>query len=190
MATIHDAFTGGVELGGLYSQADIRIAVCYLLKAINCPISKRGFTDSMQTAKLMNYFEVNDALSYLTANGLIAEDVRKDDAYYSLLPPGAELSERLETDLPTYFRDRAVVVALKVAASERRRQYAHTDIKKIEDGYHAILSLTDGKTLMMQTTVYAPDSLQANAVCASFEDDPLKLYTAIINTITVKQDDE
>ena len=35
-----DAFTGGVEPGGLRSQSDIRLLICYMLASVQEPLSK------------------------------------------------------------------------------------------------------------------------------------------------------
>ena len=34
----YDAFSAGVELGGLRNQNDIKILICYLIYSINAPI--------------------------------------------------------------------------------------------------------------------------------------------------------
>ena len=34
-----DAFTGGVDPGGLWNQNDIRILLCYILSSVNAPMS-------------------------------------------------------------------------------------------------------------------------------------------------------
>ena len=35
-----DAFTGGIEPGGLRSKDEIRILICYLLTSVSAPLSR------------------------------------------------------------------------------------------------------------------------------------------------------
>lgn len=184
MSTNYDAFTGGVGLGGLRIKGEIRIMLCYVLSSISSPISKKGLTDALVSNELVNFFELNEALSVLCENGLVIEEKREDDSYYSLSPEGASVAARLETDIPVYVRDKAVIATVAAAAKEKRRSYAHADVEKLDKGCQAVLSLTDGDTLMMKTVIYTADSLQATAVCNAFNDNPQKLYAAIIDAVT------
>lgn len=184
MSTEFDAFTGGVELGGLRKKNDIKVTLCYVLSSIDSAISKTALNNALLSIQIVNFFEFNEALSVLVENGLVNEDKREDDSYYSLSPEGASVAEKLETEIPIYIRDRAVVATIAAAARERRNSYAHANAEKLDKGYQAVLSLTDGDTLMMKTVIYTADSLQAAAVCNSFMDNPQKLYAAIIDAVT------
>ena len=64
-----DAFTGGIEPGGLRTKNEIRILICYLLASVNAPLSKNDILSIIQDNGLANYFEVTDALSELTEHG-------------------------------------------------------------------------------------------------------------------------
>ena len=64
-----DAFTGGVEPGGLRTKNEILILICYLLSGPNISLSKDEILQIMQDNGFANYFEVTDALSELTAKG-------------------------------------------------------------------------------------------------------------------------
>ena len=52
-----DAFTGGVDPGGLWNQNDIRILLCYILSSVNAPLSGQDLSEILQRKALANYFE-------------------------------------------------------------------------------------------------------------------------------------
>ena len=53
-----DAFTGGIEPGGLRSKDEIRILICYLLTSVSAPLSREDILSIMQENGFANYFEV------------------------------------------------------------------------------------------------------------------------------------
>ena len=60
-----DAFTGGVDPGGLWTKNDIRILICYILASVNAPLTGEDISGIMQGKALANYFETGDALAGL-----------------------------------------------------------------------------------------------------------------------------
>ena len=69
-----DAFSAGVEPGGLWHKNDIRILLCYILSSVRGPLSRRDLTRIIQEKGLANYFEVEDALAGLVEQGNILVD--------------------------------------------------------------------------------------------------------------------
>ncbi len=180
----YDAFTQGVSLGGLRTRYDIKVLLCYVLSGLDRPISKSGLNAALQITELANFFEVNAALGEITENGLAKCEKRDDDEYYSLLPKGRDAARHLETDIPHRVRDMALKAAMEVAAKERKRCGVEAITEKRDDGYYAVLTIKDGDCLMLKTSLYCSDSLQADVVCRTFLDEPEKLYSAVIDSIT------
>lgn len=167
------------------TKNDVKILLCYILKCIAVPISKTSLELLFQNTALANFFEVGDALSSLNDAGLLSVTGGDDgDVYYSLTDEGVYASDNLETDIPLSTRRLAVNAALEIIAKEKTKRYTEAKIEKLNKGYHVILSIKDGDTVMMQTVLYAADSIQANAVCDSFTADPSKLYSGIIDILT------
>lgn len=183
MENHYDALTGGITLFGMRSKGDIRILLCYILKSLDAPISKSGLNEVLQSTSLANFFEVNDALSVLLEDKLIVSEMRENDEYFTLTARGREIADRLETDLPMVVRKTAVAGAMELLARERAARGAHTDIIRLEKGYHVKLTLKEGDTVMMETLLYAADSIQANAIADSFLADPGSLYTGVIESL-------
>ena len=182
----YDALTGGIDPGGMRTKSDIRILLCYILKTLNAPFSRVGLAEALQSTSLANFFEVNDALSALRGSGLVSSEARGDDELFTLTPEGREIAGRLETDLPRTVRSKAVACAMELLARERAARGANAEIIRQENGYFVRLTVTSGETPMMQTTLYAADSIQANAIADAFMRDPTRLYAGIIDSLSLQ----
>lgn len=179
----YDALTGGITIFGMRSKGDIRILLCYILKSLNVPFSRSALSEVLQTTSLANFFEVNDALSVLREDKLIVSETRENEEYFSLSPRGRDVADRLETDLPMVVRKAAVAAAMELLARERAARGANAEIIRLEKGYHVRLTVKDGDTVMMETLLYAADSIQANAIADSFMAAPGDLYSGIIESL-------
>ena len=77
-----DAVSAGVsEIGGLFSTADIRILICYLLSSIKDPVPGRKLADLLHFEGIANCFEVNDSIAFLLNNGQLRLIDEKEDTY-------------------------------------------------------------------------------------------------------------
>ncbi len=181
----YDALTGGIVLGGMRTKGDIRVLLCYILKSLDAPFSKSGLNEVLQTTSLANFFEVNDALSALLEAGLIVSEKRESDEYFTLTDSGRDVADRLDTDLPKDVRKTAVACAMSLLAKERAARGADARIIRLEKGYHVQLTVRERDTVMMQTLLYAADSIQANAIADAFMNDPAGLYRGVINALNL-----
>lgn len=103
-----DAFTGGVEPGGLWNKNDIRILLCYLLASVDAPLSGEDIEKIVQERSLANYFEVRDALAALEQLGNVA---RVAEGLYTVTQAGREIADSLDATLPLSVRDKALEAA-------------------------------------------------------------------------------
>ena len=184
MADHFDAFTEGITLGGLRTKNEIRVLLCYLLGNLSYEISKTGLNDVIQSLGLVNFFETNSALASLAESGLITVSSRDGEEYYTLNESGREYAARLDTELPINVRESVVKAAIAMTAREKLRGSADMEIKKLERGCHVVLTIRDQGEVMIQTTLYAADILQAEAVGESFLRAPEKLYAGVIDLLT------
>ena len=95
-----DAFTGGIELGGLRNRDDIRLLICYILKSVDTPLTRQMLNDAMQEDGLANFFEVGQAIEELLKTGNITADILDGEEVISVTDRGREAAELLQTSLP------------------------------------------------------------------------------------------
>lgn len=176
-----DAFTGGVEPGGLRSKSDIRILLCYILKSVGTPLSAGALSRILQEKSLANYFEVQDALSALEARGNISHT---EDGDYRLEPQGESIAENLDVTLPLSVRDKAIAAAMAMLANARVERENTVTTERTERGYNVTCHISGGDMELMHLTVYVPDQHQARAVKKNFHRDPQRIYSLMLAALT------
>lgn len=181
-----DAFDAGIELGGLRNRDDIRLLVCYLLKSIDAPMTRQMLNDAMQEDGLANFFEVGQAIEELLKTGNITADILDDEEVISVTEKGREAAELLQTSLPKTVREKAVNSAIRLTTKAKIERENKIEVKKEDDGGYTItFTLFDRDTEMMKLSIYVVDSLQLETVKQNFINDPVKVYSSIITSLTV-----
>lgn len=178
---IGDAFTNGIEPGGLRTKSDIRILICYILKSVSVPLSADEISGIMQEKALANYFEVRDALSALLSMGNISQTA---DGAYKLEPQGADIAANLDVSLPLSVRDKAVTAAMRMLATAKTERENSVTTARVENGYHVTCHISGGDMDLMRLTVYVPDLFQARVVKKNFHRDPQRIYSLLLASLT------
>ncbi len=182
----YDAFDAGIELGGLRSRDDIRLLICYLLKSVDAPMTRQMLNDAMQEDGLANYFEVGQAIEELLKTGNITADILDEDEVISVTAKGREAAELLQTSLPRTVREKAVNSAIRLTTRAKIERENKIEVKKEENGGYTItFTLFDKETELMKLSVYVSDSLQLEQVKQNFINDPVKVYSTIITSLSV-----
>ena len=182
----YDAFDAGIELGGLRSRDDIRLLICYLLKSVDAPMTREMLNDAMQEDGLANFFEVGQAIEELLKTGNITADILDEDEVITVTEKGREAAELLQTSLPRTVREKAVNSAIRLVTRAKVERENKIEVKKEDDGGYTItFTLFDRGTELMKLSIYVVDSLQLETVKKNFIDDPVKVYSSIITSLTV-----
>lgn len=182
----YDAFDAGIEPGGLRSRDDIRLLVCYLLKSVDTPMTAQMLNDAMQEDGLANYFEIGQAIEELLKTGNITADIANGEEVLTVTPRGREAAELLQTSLPKTVREKAVNSAIRLMTRAKIERENCIEVQSEQDGGYTItFTLFDRGTVLMKLSVYVVDSLQLEQVKKNFIDDPVKVYSTIITSLTV-----
>lgn len=176
-----DAFTGGVEPGGLWNKNDIRILLCYILSSVDAPLSREDIAQIVQGKALANYFEVGDALASLVKQGNV---VLGEDGLYSAAPSGREIAQSLDASLPLSVRDKALEAAVRLMADARARRENRVDVIETEQGFQVTCHISGGKMELMAISLYVPDRAQAELVERNFYRDPEGVYKLLLSSLT------
>ena len=70
----HDAFSAGVEPGGLYSSQEIKILICYMLAGVNEPLTRQSVLEILTADGMANFFEAGAAIDDLIRRQNLTED--------------------------------------------------------------------------------------------------------------------
>ncbi len=183
-----DAFTAGVELGGLRSTSDIKLLICYMLASINQPFSKDDILFVLQENGLANYFEINSAFADLVNNGNIRNDTTEPSKYV-ITDAGKMIATQLTTALPISVREKAVAAALSLLAKIKREKENKVSITQCPTGYSVNCNISGGQGLeLLSLNIVVPDSMQAELVKRNFQNEPNLIYSCLLALLTKNTD--
>ena len=180
-----NAFTAGIEPGGLRNTDEIRILLCYLLSSVNAPLRKEDIIRILQETGLANYFETANALSELSAKGNIRID---QDGLCRAEETAKLIAGQLDTMLPVSVRDRVVSAALNLLAMAKRERENKVEIEKTQQGYYVTCHVSGGEMELMSFSLYVPDLHQAKMVKHNFHRDPEGFYRSMLALSTGNRD--
>ncbi len=181
-----NAFSGGIEPGGLTLGHEIKILVCYLLHNIGQELTLSQINEALLKRGLVNYFELADAMSELLESGhlVISETNDQDEDYYRLTDLGARTAEELSDSLPLTVREKALTSAQKLLMRQRLAKENLSSIHKVQDGYMVDLIISDIGSDLMDLSLFMPTEAEAEAVCRQFKRDPLLVYKGVLALLT------
>lgn len=179
-ALAFDAFTAGIEDGGLRSKTSIEILACYIVANCTEKITAKNIVDSLVEGKIANYFEISDAISKMIRMGNLVEDkdgylVITDDCRYSV--------EIVEKDLPFTIRERAVEIVRKTVRHEINKKENKVEIVKDGEQYKITMHVSDKDRDFMVLSLYVPTQAQAEVIRDKFQEHPAEVYQALIDKI-------
>ena len=181
-----NTFSVGIAPGGLRTQAEIKLLICYLLKATAQPLSRSQINEILQEYPVANYFEVNQALSELIKNGTVISELSGETEQLTL--PGKLLFDvaSIERSLPRSVREKALSAALQVLARERVKQESRTEVTKLPHGYQVAFTVNDMDTELLQLKLYVADEAQVETVKRNFYENAVEIYSNVISALTVE----
>lgn len=176
---LYDAFTEGIEPGGLRNRNEIKTLICYLVSHLDTPITKGQLNDIICEEGLANYFELNQALSEVIENGNI-QAADSDDPELYITEIGKQNTQTLEKDLPYTVRENALNAAVRLQTRLRREREHRIEITRLEKGCNITMSVLDGEDELMTVTIFVADYEQALSVKEKFLSDPVNVYSNIV----------
>ncbi len=178
-----DAFASGIEIGGLRNMLDIKILVCYILKAVKSPMTRSQICDAMQRTGLVNFFDANSAIDELLKTGTVLEQEYMGKPHLVVTEVGGNSALELEKNILPGVRERAVKTALNIISRERSERENNVIIEQLEDSCNVTFEIQSSGETMLSLTLNVADVLQAEQLREGFLDDPGALYSDIIDRL-------
>ena len=182
---MNNTFCEGVDPDGLKNIDDIKCMICYIIKSVKEPLTKKLINDILQDDySLANYFEVNQAISQLLKIGTL-ESKEIDGENYIVLSDNFKMDTAyFDIELPRTVREKAINCAVRILTRMKRERENEIIVEKLDTGYNVTFTLFDVNTQFMKLTIYVSDMLQVEAIKENFLNDPTKLYSGIISSLT------
>jgi len=177
-----NAFSAGVEPGGLRNSTDIKILICYIFHSINKPLDKDDVIEAIQESNLANYFELNNAFSELVDQNNLLIDPQTNK--FTLAESGKLIADQLETNIPLSVRNQALSTTLKFLNKIKLKNENRVDVEKDSTGYTITCCIPDGQIDLFSCSLHLPDKLQAELVKENFYNDPETIYKTMLAVLT------
>lgn len=177
-------FTEGIDHGGLTTDYEIRILICWLLHKMKMPVTSSQLSSALLGESLVNYFEVTCALGELLSSGHLAE-VTADgqQGYVSLTELGRKTAETFYKSIPRTVREKALDALSQCVLQERFAKENRAEIVETNDGFRLELSLNDVGNDLMSVSLYAPTREVCEMMKKNFISDPTVLYRAVLSVL-------
>lgn len=180
-----DAFSAGVEPGGLRSTREIGILICYMLDQFGKPISREDLIDSIQENGIANYFEVSSAVSELIRLGNLSSDGNE----VAITKNGELVAKQLSSELSSFVRNKALNSVREQMERRINEKENPVVIEKADDGgYYVTVCMTDGTRDLMSLRLLVPERSDAESVKNNFYKNPEKAYSIILATMIQDKD--
>lgn len=177
---IQDAFSAGVEPGGLYTSQEIKILVCYMLLGVGEPMDRQMVTELIAGNGMANFFETAAAVDELARQGHLTEE----EGRISLTETGRQVGDTLAGMIPYTLRERSVKAALQLLTRIRREQENTVELEKLDHGYRVTCTIQDSASPLMSVSLRVADDMQAGLIRENFLDDPTLLYRSLLAILT------
>lgn len=181
---VYDAFSAGVEPGGLRNLGEIKLLICYLLGHLEKPLSKQQIFEVMLEGAFANYFDVSQTLCELLESGGAVLEQAEGLEVLRLAGDTNAATLLLEGDVPKSVREKALAIAVRIQTRERRERENNIEVEQTPNGFYVTFTMSDQGVTFMKLTVYAADLQQVETVKKGFLNDPVGFYSGIIAALT------
>ncbi len=178
---IRDTFDAGVEPGGLRSNREIKLLLCYLLSCVPEPMSRESIFTVLCGNGMANFFDVSAAIDNLLTLHNLQED---DDKRLTVTEVGRSVAATIQDMLPLTLRERSVASAQKILKRQHNEQENHVTITDEEHGCTVTCTVGNTETPLLSLSLLVGDETQARQIRERFLNDPLSVYKSVIDTLT------
>lgn len=179
-----DAIPAGVnKIGGLFSTAEIKILVCYILSTIDEPIPGNMLCEVLHHEGIANIFEVSDALAKLTDSGHLKE-LDDEDGAFIITDIGRDAAATLRSSLGLTVKERAYNAVLKMLGKFKNAKQTDFKITKEDDRVFLTCSAIDNGKPFMSIKMLVADEDHASFVREKFLTNTSEIYSTLIEMLT------
>lgn len=181
-----DAFSAGVEPGGLRTTEEIKILLCYMLHTVQQPMPRGDVTDIVVGGGMANYFDVENAIEELLR---LQHLVEGEDHTIATTVTGGQIGEELSVRVPYTLRERSAKAALELLRRRRTEADNPVTVEKLpEGGCLVTCAVVDEGKALFSVALRVADDWQANQIKEHFLEDPSALYRANLAVLTGETD--
>ncbi|MCQ2476947.1 MAG: DUF4364 family protein [Clostridia bacterium] len=175
-----DAFTEGVDAGGLRSKKEIKLIIEYLVLYLNDSVTSDVVIEALTGSALANYFETTQAVDELVASGNLT---RGENNELTITKKGSDSLKELMDGIPASVREAAMTSASIIQLRNRNEGAANAAIVKNGEAYEVVCKIMHKDTVLVELKLHADDYTQASKIKKSFVESPEKIYEAVVSLL-------
>jgi len=176
------AITAGIEHGGLTTNHEIRMLICWLLDQVKAAVPMAQLNEALRRDELVNYFALARGVSDLLSSGHIVEGehAQREEAPLVLTQLGRDTAQTFERDIPLNVREKSLAALRAVLQRERAERENTVKIEETPDGCRMSMQISDISNDLLDLTLYVPSLDAADRMRETFLEDPGALYRLIV----------
>ncbi len=175
-----DAFTEGVDAGGLRSKKEIKLIIEYLVLYLNDSVTSDVVIEALTGSALANYFETTQAVDELVTSGNLT---RGENNELTITKKGSDSLKELMDGIPASVREAAMTSASVIQLRNRNEGAANAAIVKNGEAYEVVCKIMHKDTVLVELKLHADDYTQASKIKKSFVESPEKIYEAVVSLL-------
>lgn len=177
----YHAFVGGIEPGGLTSDLEVKLLICYLLDSIGHPLSFDTLNEVFQNTGLVNYFEFAESLSELQKTGHVTAELSPEgEQVFAVTESGIVMAQTFEKTVPLSVREKALGELRRLTEAQRCMDKVEITQSPAPDGYILQVVLKDIGSDLLDLKVFLPSSEECLQAKERIEQDPSGFYEALL----------
>ena len=171
----------GVKPGGLTSEKQVMILVCFLIDRTRVPLNEDNILNIITATKVANYFDTASAIGRLLENMNIMHD--KNGAL-QLTPTGSNIADELWMDLPRTVIEDATNGLEMENIMQRNLKENDFFITKNENGRYDIkIDMNERDRTFFSISMSGFTQTQANNMKARFYKNPAAIYQTCLKLL-------
>ncbi len=182
-----DAASAGVApVGGLFSTAEIKILICYILTELNEPVPTDGMVNLLHYEGIANAFEVSDAFHSLEKSGMIFSP--ENDGRFTVTEQGKSVHETLKDSIPITVKNRALTATKKMLTRNRNAENSDISITHEDGMTYVTCTALDRKKPLLSIKMVVVDDAQGQRIKDRFLENSTEICSTVINLLTCESE--
>lgn len=168
----------------IQNEQQVKIMILFALWSAGCPIPKETL-EQILTECGIGAIGTSSELYDLAANNHL--NIISDDGtdYVVLQKTGLEIVSTLGRDLSPSIREKLLLTTAREVASLRKDLCISASYTpKKNGGFDVKVALSDEGSFLMDLTMFAPTTAQAEIMVANFREDPYRVYREVLASMT------
>jgi predicted transcriptional regulator len=164
--------------------AENKVFILYFIRKIEMPIGNIQLIKIILENRFMNYFYLQQYLSELIQEGLLAEKSQDNQQYYELSDKGLEILEMFKYMLPAGLKKRVDKSISLFRKNIRMETFISADYTlDNNDGYTAHCIIKEDEFTLLEVKITTGSREDARDICKNWTSSPQELYSEILNTL-------